>query len=79
MVADWCFQDETNERKRLMKSFLDHSVQPIQTFVSPQRSILGDAVHDNILFYDPIEGAYGMQGRSLEWGIKEYFGSKRKR
>lgn len=74
MVADWCFQDETNERKKLMESFLDHSVQPIQAFDPSQRSILGEAVHDNILFYDPVEGAYGMQGRSLEWGIKEYFG-----
>ncbi len=78
MVADWCFQDETNERKRLMMSFLDYSVQPIQEFNPSQRSILGEAVHDNILFYDPVEGAYGMQGRSLEWGIKGYFGSKKR-
>ena len=79
MVADWCFQDETNERKKLMKSFLDHSVQPIQAFDPYQRSILGQAVHDNILFYDPVEGAYGMQGKSLKWGIKEYFGSKKQK
>jgi AAA+ ATPase superfamily predicted ATPase len=78
MVADWCFQNETNDRKKLMKSFLDHSVQPIQAFDPFQRSILGEAVHDNILFYDPVEGAYGIQGRSLEWGVKEYFGSRRR-
>ena len=51
-------------------------MQPIQAFDPYQRNILGQAVHDNILFYDPVEGAYGMQGKSLEWGIKEYFESK---
>ena len=75
MVGDWCFQDESNERKRLMAYFLDHPAQPIQAFDPSQRSILGEAVHDNILFYDPVEGVYGMQGRSLEWGIKGYFGN----
>ena len=27
-----------------------------------------------ILFlYDPVDGTYGIQGKSLEWGIKGYF------
>ncbi len=73
MVSDWCFRDEGNERKGLIEYFLDHPVQSIQTFSPSQRSILGEAVHDNILFYDPVEGAYGVQGRSLEIGINAYF------
>ncbi len=37
------------------------------------RNLLGQAVKDNILYYDPVEGAYGVQGKSLEWAIKGYF------
>ena len=28
---------------------------------------------DNILYYDPVDEIYGIQGKSLEWGVKGYF------
>ena len=34
---------------------------------------VGTGVRDNILYHDPVEGEYGIQGRSLEWGIWRCF------
>ncbi len=44
----------------------------IRAFIPDQLDTLGHAV-DNILYYYPVEGWYGIQGRSLECGIKENF------
>ena len=74
MIADWCFRDpEGHQRRSLLRRFVDAPSLEIQSFDPSQRDTLGQAVRDNILFYDPVDGIYGVQGKSLEWGIKKYF------
>ncbi len=73
MIADWCFRDVEEKRPGVLSKFAQTPVLPITSFVPIQLDILGQAVKDNILYYDPVEGIYGIQGKSLEWGIKGYF------
>ena len=73
MITDWCFRDQEGQRIKVLEEFIHTPVQGIKTFQPMQLNTLGQAVKDNILYYDPLEGAYGVQGRSLEWGIKSYF------
>lgn len=73
MITDWCFRDGTGQRTDILKKFTDSVSLGITAFQPDQIDTLGQAVKDNILYYDPVEGEYGIQGRSLEWGIKGYF------
>ena len=72
-IADWCFRDIEKKRPKLLSKFIQSSVLPLTSFEPEQLDILGQAVKDNILYYDPVEGVYGIQGKSLEWGLKGYF------
>ncbi len=76
-IADWCFRDVEEKRPGMLSKFTKTPVLPITSFVPKQLDILGQAVKDNILYYDPVEGVYGIQGKSLEWGIKLYFDNKK--
>ena len=81
MVTDWCFRNPSGERNRVLEKFravllrsdANGAILTIRAFEPDQLDTLGQAVKDNILYYDPVEGAYGVQGKSLEWGIKGYF------
>jgi len=72
MITDWIDSDDHQQRENILKKF---SVAPVisQKKLMGLKSILGQAVKDNILCYDPVEGTYGVQGKSLEWGIRGYF------
>ncbi len=72
MIADWVDYEDIEERRALLSRFIEEN--PIdRRKLTGMRNLLGQAVKDNILYYDPVEGEYGIQGRSLEWGIKGYF------
>ncbi len=72
MTADWVDHDDIDDRRSLLSKFNQNN--PIdRRNLTGLRNLLGQAVKDNILYYDPVEGAYGIQGKSLEWGIKGYF------
>lgn len=73
MITDWIFRDPGDQREGVLARFTDTPVLGIRAFRPEQLDTLGQAVKDNILYYDPVEGEYGIQGRSLEWGIKGYF------
>jgi len=73
MIADWCFRDPSGERTKVLEQYKEASALDIRAFKPEQLDVLGQAVKDNILYYDPVEGVYGVQGRSLEWGIRGYF------
>ncbi len=72
MIADWVDYDDIADRRNLLLKF---NKKPIidRRELTGLRSLLGLAVKDNILYYDPVEGTYGVQGKSLEWGIAGYF------
>ena len=59
LIGIWCCLFEWRLRAVLQRPFL--------VLFSLQ------SVKDNILCYDPVDGIYGIQGKSLEWGIKGYF------
>ena len=44
-----------------------------RTLLDCDTDLLGNLVKDNILYYDPVDGVYGVQGKSLEWGIRGFF------
>ena len=71
MIADWTFDDEA--RNGLLRHFRKQSFRKLTELSGTGKDILGQAVKDNILYYDPADGIYGIQGKSLEWGIKRYF------
>lgn len=71
MIADWTFDDEA--RNCLLSHFRKQPIRKITELAGTGKDILGQAVKDNILYYDPVDGIYGIQGKSLEWGIKGYF------
>ena len=73
MITDWIFRDPEGKREAVLAKFVDSPVLGIRAFSPDQLDTLGQAVKDNILYYDPVEGEYGIQGRSLEWGVKGYF------
>ncbi len=73
MITDWCFRDPSDARRKILKLYRESNILGIRAFVPEQLDVLGRAVKDNILYYDPVEGVYGVQGKSLEWGIKRYF------
>jgi AAA+ ATPase superfamily predicted ATPase len=73
MIADWVDCDEIEERQALLKRFAS-SNKIDRRKLTGLKALLGQAVKDNILHYDPVDGIYSIQGRSLEWGIKGYFG-----
>ncbi|MEA1934257.1 MAG: hypothetical protein U9N60_07495, partial [Thermodesulfobacteriota bacterium] len=73
MIADWFFRDVEGRRKKLLEKFVNQPVLGVEALDPAQRDILGQSVKDNILYYDPVDGVYGVQGKSLEWGIKGYF------
>jgi len=76
MITDWCFRDQTGERIRVLEKFREKYLHPITVFDPRQIDTLGQAVKDNIIFYDPVAGEYGIQGKSLQWGIKTYYVAK---
>ena len=71
-VTNWLDVPERTAREQILRRFMDSPVLPQRTLMGA-KPILGQAVKDNILFYDPVDGVYGIQGKSLEWGVKEYF------
>ncbi len=72
MIADWVDYDDIEDRRNLLLKF--RKKNPIdRRELTGLRNLLGQTVKDNILYYDPVEGTYGVQGKSLEWGIKGYF------
>ena len=72
MIADWVDYDDIDERRNLLLKF-NQKTHIDRRKLTGLRNLLGQAVKDNILYYDPVEGTYGVQGKSLEWGIKRYF------
>ncbi len=71
MTADWVDHDDIDDRRNLLSKFNQNN--PIdRRNLTGLRNLLGQAVKDNILYYDPVEGTYGIQGKSLELGIKGY-------
>ena len=74
MVADWVDYEDRTLREELLGHFIDKSCI-MHSELMGRRQLLGKAVSDNILFFDPVEGVFGVQGKSLQWGIKRYFGS----
>ena len=73
MITDWCFRDAEGNRISVLERCRERTICPITAFNPSLLDTLGQAVKDNILYYDPVDGVYGIQGRSLELGIKEYF------
>ena len=71
MIADWAFNDEA--RNGLLRYFRKQPIRKLTELAGTGKNILGQAVKDNILYYDPVDGIYGIQGKSLEWGIRGYF------
>ena len=71
MIADWAFNDEA--RNDLLRHFRKQPFCKLKELSGTDKNILGQAVKDNILYYDPVDGIYGIQGKSLEWGIRGYF------
>ena len=71
MIADWTFDDEV--RNGLLRRFKKQPIRKLTELAGTGKDILGQAVKDNLLYYDPVDGVYGIQGKSLEWGIKGYF------
>ena len=74
MVADWVDYEDKPLREESLGHFIDKSCI-MHSELMGRRQLLGKAVSDNILFFDPVEGVFGVQGKSLQWGIKRYFGS----
>jgi len=70
MIADWTFDDEA--RNGLLCHFRKQPFRKLTELAGTGKNILGQAVKDNILYYDPVDGVYGIQGKSLEWGIRGY-------
>ena len=71
MIADWAFNDAA--RSGLLRHFRKRPFCKLKELSGTDKNILGQAVKDNILYYDPVDGIYGVQGKSLEWGIRGYF------
>ena len=71
MIADWAFDDEA--RNSLLRHFRKQPIRKLAELAGTGKNIMGQAVKDNILYYDPVDGIYGIQGKSLEWGIRGYF------
>jgi AAA+ ATPase superfamily predicted ATPase len=72
MIADWVDYEDIEARRDLLLKFAGDAVIDRRKLTG-LRNLLGQAVKDNILYYDPVDGVYGIQGKSLEWGIKGYF------
>ncbi len=72
MIADWVDYDDIDDRRNLLSKFKQQNLIDRRKLTG-LRNLLGQAAKDNILYYDPAEGAYCVQGKSLEWGIKGYF------
>ncbi len=72
MIADWLDSPDRTEREKVLRRFAATPVIAHEDLMGV-KPILGQAVKDNILSYDPVDGVYGVQGKSLEWGIKGYF------
>jgi uncharacterized protein len=71
MIAGWTFDDEASNG--LLCHFRKQPTRKLTELAGTGKNILGQAVKDNILYYDPVDGVYGIQGKSLEWGIRGYF------
>ena len=57
----------------ILQLFVGKPVLTNRSLLDWDTELLGNLVKDNILYYDPVDGVYGVQGKSLEWGIKGYF------
>ena len=71
MITDVIRRQRTAEP--VLKRFYDSNTISARLLFDVDNSLLGWLVKDNIIYYDPVEGEYGIQGKSLEWGIKGYF------
>ncbi|CAN2040231.1 AAA family ATPase [Candidatus Magnetomoraceae bacterium gMMP-15] len=72
MIIDEIREDR-QKYEPIFKLFSKKPVISTRDLMNIPKKILGNFVHNNILFYDPVKGAYGLQGKSLEWGVKGYF------
>lgn len=72
MIVDIIRRDR-GRREPLLKMFREQSVISATEVMDAPAEVLGQLVHDNILSYDPVDGTYGLQGRSIELGVREYF------
>ncbi|OPX33420.1 MAG: hypothetical protein B1H11_12730 [Desulfobacteraceae bacterium 4484_190.1] len=61
------------QKYTLLRHFSKQPARNLTELAGTSKDLLGQTVRDNILYYDPVDGIYGIQGKSLEWGIKEYF------
>jgi len=57
----------------VLQRFVDEPVHHGRALLACDTALLGALVAENILFYDPVDGVYGIQGKSLEWGLRAYF------
>jgi hypothetical protein len=85
------YYSEADEKKeKILGLFLKQDQATLRDFVNQglgkdeANELLRDMVKNNILYFDPTEATYCLQGRSYQWGIKLYFESldkakKRKR
>jgi hypothetical protein len=53
--------------------FREQPAMHARALMDAPAEVLGQLVNDNILYYDPVDGLYGLQGRSMELGVREYF------
>lgn len=61
------------EKGPILERFAERPVIPGRELLDCDTDLLGELVRDNLLFFDPVEGLYGVQGRSLELAVRDYF------
>ncbi|MEW6377978.1 MAG: ATP-binding protein [bacterium] len=64
---------DRERREPLLRMFREKPAVRASELMDAPAEVLGQLVHDNILYYDPVDGLYGLQGRSMELGVREYF------
>ena len=73
MIADWIFRDASGDRRLILEKFVQKTALRVNELDPQKIDVLRQAVSDNILYYNPVEAVFGIQGKSLELGIKGYF------
>jgi AAA+ ATPase superfamily predicted ATPase len=79
IIAYYIGADEKKEK--ILGLFLEKDQATIRDFVNEGvgkdevNELLRDMVKNNILYFDPTEAIYYLQGRSYQWGIRLYFES----
>jgi len=73
LIADYVFWKEQDEKLKILKYFVDKNSRKIEEFKNVKNELLKDMVHNNILYFNPVNASFSPQGRSIELGIKMYF------